>query len=165
MAGDFSRIRIDKMRKRHVSAVKEIEKECHLSRWSKSDYLAETKRESSICLVASDEKSESIFGFAVMRLITIDDCVDGNSMAVEGELLNIGVRNSFKRNGIGRKLLYSLIISLNKRKACRVLLEVRESNSVAIGFYRSMEFIKIGLRKNLYRKPTENGVVMELNLR
>ena len=39
-------------------------------------------------------------------------------------------------------------------------LEVRESNCKAISLYDKLNFEKVGLRKNYYKNPTENAVLM-----
>jgi ribosomal-protein-alanine N-acetyltransferase len=42
-----------------------------------------------------------------------------------------------------------------------IFLEVRESNSPAIGLYKKFGFVKISIRKNFYSFPDENAVVMQ----
>ena len=41
-----------------------------------------------------------------------------------------------------------------------VSLEVRESNSAAISLYEKMNYKREGLRKNFYRDPQENAIIM-----
>ena len=45
-----------------------------------------------------------------------------------------------------------------------VSLEVRESNQNAINLYDKLGFKKEGLRKNFYRMPTENAIIMTRRL-
>ena len=39
-------------------------------------------------------------------------------------------------------------------------LEVRESNLPALALYRGHGFVRAGLRKNFYRKPVENALIL-----
>ena len=41
-------------------------------------------------------------------------------------------------------------------------MEVRESNDTAISMYESLGFDEISRRKDYYKKPTEDAVIMEL---
>lgn len=71
----------------------------------------------------------------------------------EAELLNLAVRPQARRRGLGRALL----ALLGGRK---VWLEVRASNESAIRFYESQGFRICGRRRNYYREPEEDAVLM-----
>ena len=45
-----------------------------------------------------------------------------------------------------------------------IFLEVRESNQTAINFYKKNKFKEISIRKNYYSKPTENAIIMKLEV-
>jgi ribosomal-protein-alanine N-acetyltransferase len=47
----------------------------------------------------------------------------------------------------------------NKGSICLVL-EVRASNDPAIKLYEKLEFAQIGRRKNYYRNPKEDAIIM-----
>jgi ribosomal-protein-alanine N-acetyltransferase len=51
-----------------------------------------------------------------------------------------------------------------RRKARKVILEVRKSNNPAINFYLKFEFRIAGERKNYYSNPIEDAYVMELEI-
>ena len=44
--------------------------------------------------------------------------------------------------------------------AYQLSLEVRASNSPAIALYESLGFQQVGLRKNYYRKPKEDALIL-----
>lgn len=91
-----------------------------------------------------------IVGFAGIMLI-----------ADEAELLNIAVTPSFQGCGIGQALLKKMIV-LAKEKGCkRMLLEVRESNTLAMNLYDKNGFVRLGERKDYYSHPRENAIIME----
>ena len=70
----------------------------------------------------------------------------------EAELLTISVDPRLKGRGYGRQLLEKSIALLH---CLRIFLEVRASNTLAIGLYESTGFHEIAVRKGYY--PTANG--------
>ena len=45
-----------------------------------------------------------------------------------------------------------------------ILLEVRESNTAARSLYDSLGFRPVGVRKNYYKNPVENAILMDLRI-
>ena len=90
-----------------------------------------------------------IAGFLVARIVAQD----------EREILNLAVAPEFRRKHIAQDLLENFL------KDCRgaVYLEVRESNSVAINFYKSMQFKEFSRRKNYYATPLDAAIVMKFH--
>ena len=64
-----------------------------------------------------------------------------------------------RRKGIGDSLLEAFICTLPDT-AEEIALEVRESNAPAIAIYKKNGFESVGIRKNFYSDPKENGIVM-----
>lgn len=78
------------------------------------------------------------------------------SMAVgEAHVLNLCVDPSYHQQGLGRFLLAHLQGVARAAGMELMLLEVRKSNSAAIGLYTGMGFHKLGVRKGYY--PAEQG--------
>jgi ribosomal-protein-alanine N-acetyltransferase len=77
---------------------------------------------------------------------------------------NIAVEHSFGRSGIGHQLMTAAIHESARRKASKVVLEVRKSNNPAINFYLKFNFRIAGDRKNYYSNPIEDAYVMELDV-
>ena len=80
------------------------------------------------------------------------------------ELLKIAVHPDFRRKGFADMLIrdmtdYAVLSGFEK-----IFLEVRESGNPAIGLYRKNGFVTDGIRKNYYSQPTENAVLMSLDL-
>jgi ribosomal-protein-alanine N-acetyltransferase len=136
-----------------IPKVLEIERECLLSPWSFDGYKNELLRDDSKAIVA--EIDGELIGFSITRLIT---------SASEGEILNIAVREQFRKRGIGGLLLKETINFLKTNKIQSVWLEVRKSNFTAQDFYRRSGFVFCGERKNFYTNPTEDALVLKLNL-
>lgn len=90
---------------------------------------------------------------------------NGSWVLDEGELLNIAVDENFRKFGIAAMLLESLERYFEEKGVNKLFLEVREENIPAINFYIKHKFVKNGLRKNYYRNPNDNGVLMIKRLR
>ncbi len=78
----------------------------------------------------------------------------------EGSLTEIAVRSEYRRQGIAQKLMEELLKVAEDNNFSFVTLEVRESNQPAISLYRKFGFKEVGLRKNYYKNPMENAVLM-----
>ena len=82
---------------------------------------------------------------------------------VIGEELHINtvaVARTHRRRGIATRLLQHV---LNATGARRATLEVRESNRAAIALYEKLGFRQTAVRKEYYRDPVENGLILWLN--
>lgn len=74
----------------------------------------------------------------------------------EMEILQIAVRADFQRMGIASQLMATVMDWDGD-----IFLEVRESNSAAQALYTRQHFAKIGKRKDYYRHPVEDAVIMK----
>ena len=101
--------------------------------------------------VAAD--GAQILGFAVAQIIA-DVC----------ELDTIAVDSEARRTGIGAALLAALKKWARERAAIRVELEVRAGNTAAIALYERAGFSTDGRRRNYYREPDEDAVLMSCPL-
>jgi [ribosomal protein S18]-alanine N-acetyltransferase len=81
----------------------------------------------------------------------------------QAELESIAVAAENRRKGLGLQLFNALIVELGQLGARELTLEVRASNTAAIGFYKSLGFHFTGLRPRYYVDPIENAVMMALN--
>ena len=82
-------------------------------------------------------------------------------MPPEVQILNIAVKKSARNQKIGSRLLESALACEN---ISLITLEVRESNIPAINLYKKFGFKTDGLRKNYYKRPNENAVLMSLEI-
>lgn len=85
---------------------------------------------------------------------------NGSWVLDEGELLNIAVLESYRNNGIAGELFEKMERFFSEKGIKIIYLEVREKNQPALSFYKKYGFIKNGFRKNYYRNPDDNGVLM-----
>ncbi|WP_427169987.1 ribosomal protein S18-alanine N-acetyltransferase [Fusobacterium nucleatum] len=73
------------------------------------------------------------------------------------EILAIATVKEYRNKGIAQELL-------DKIKTKDIFLEVRESNQIAINFYKKNNFKEISIRKNYYSEPNENAIIMKLEV-
>ncbi len=82
----------------------------------------------------------------------------------EGEIGNLAVAGDARRHGIGAKLLDGAISAVRKANVDSLYLEVRDSNAAARALYASRGFAEVGRRKEYYRRPKEDALVLRLDL-
>lgn len=93
---------------------------------------------------ASKKKSKSLSGW-----------LTASQKGDQSELELIVVSLSTRRQGLAKRLMAEWLKCVVQEGVSECLLEVRESNFVAIGLYESMGFEWVGHRKNYYQ--TEQG--------
>ncbi len=84
-------------------------------------------------------------------------------IADEAHIVNLAVRQSHHRQGIGELLLISLIGLAMEIKAFLVTLEVRASNTIARQLYSKYGFTVRGLRRGYYLDNREDAVIMTVD--
>ena len=147
-------VRIRKVRKNDIDRIVDIERSWHhLSHWSIDSYyrlLNDDNFTSSFVAEIDDDSGTCIVGFVIFHLA-----------ADVSEIYNIAVESGYARSGIGRQLMKAAIEESIRRKAGKVVLEVRKSNNPAISFYLGFDFKIVGERKSYYSNPIEDAYVME----
>jgi ribosomal-protein-alanine N-acetyltransferase len=103
--------------------------------------------------VAADPENDAPVGFVVASLL-----------APEAELETIAVAAEGQRHGVGARLLNKLTEELRTERVSQLILEVRASNWVALGFYGKMGFQETRRRSRYYADPEEDAVLMGLRL-
>lgn len=124
-----------------------IEKECFLDPWSRRSLEESFSDKNTGCAVA--ERSGKVLGYILYGFV-LD----------ESEIYRIAVAKSGRRQGIGALLLKNLEEISKDHQIMRILLDVREKNEGARGFYASMGFSVDGVRKNFYQNPGDHAVLM-----
>ena len=139
---------IVKMNESHVAQVADLEKICFGSAaWSEKSVASELTNALALWLVAVEE--DRVAGY-----------VGSQTVMDETDMMNVAVHPDFRRMGIGEKLVVRLVEELNALGSHALMLEVRASNAPAIGLYEKMGFQQVGLRKNYYRDPKEDALIL-----
>ena len=138
-------LRFERCRREHLEGVHKIERESFSDPWS---------------LKAFEEVLENPH-------VTFTLCFDGDALAgyvigmgvaPEGEIANIAVAPAYRRRSIGRALLDNYVSGATDTEI--FFLEVREGNIPARALYEGYGFSVLGVRKNYYKNPRENAIVM-----
>ncbi len=131
----------------HVAQVAELEALCFAAPWSQRSVASELNNPLSLWLVALE--GERLAGY-----------VGSQTVLDETDMMNIAVHPDFRRRGLAQELITALIAALRERGSRCLTLEVRTSNAPAKGLYEKMGFQQVGLRKNYYRNPREDGCIL-----
>ena len=155
-AGQAVNFLIDRMTEHDLVEVCAIEEMSELSAWGWDAYYNEMRSHlDTIMLVArldSTRREYQLAGFIVARLI-----------ADELHVNNVAVRPEFRGQGVGSTLLQTTLQQGRLRNAKIAQLEVRASNTAAQSLYQRCGFEVVGRRKNYYRAPTEDALLMSLS--
>jgi [ribosomal protein S18]-alanine N-acetyltransferase len=95
---------------------------------------------------------EAIAGFAAFSALI--------QPAAECELENMAVADTWRRRGIGSRLLAAGELWCRAQLVSRLWLEVRASNSAALALYEHAGFAAAGRRPGYYTRPDEDAVQM-----
>src|SRR5262245_50416653 len=144
------------MRERDLVDVVEIEESSGLNRWGYDAYQRELfTNENSIMIVARNlAVGPAVIGFFAGWIVQDELHVN-----------NVATHQDYRRIGVGRSLMEAAEDEARRRGALHVLLEVRASNEAAQMMYRNLGFSFIGRRRDYYRLPIEDALVMKLKLR
>jgi ribosomal-protein-alanine N-acetyltransferase len=131
-----------------LTAIHAIEVVAFADPWAVTGFRDMIEHSRARVEVAIDEQG-TIIGYAVAWYV-----------ADEAEIANLAVSPAARRKGIGTKLLDSILSAAAELGARNVFLDVRESNMPALRLYESRQFEIAGRRKQYYRKPDEDALVM-----
>lgn len=146
-------VRILPLTMERVDEVLEIEKLSFTDPWSREMFRSELE----------------VGGGTYARMAVREGRLVGYLLAVliedEAHLGNLAVHPSERRSGVGQRLLDDLLATARASGITRITLEVRKSNENARKFYFRNDFIDVAMRKNYYRNPHEDAIVMLRSLR
>ena len=73
----------------------------------------------------------------------------------EAEIRYLSVHPSYKRKGLGKKLIYKIFRECKNENIKRIFLEVSLKNKQALNFYDYFGFETISIRKRYYKDGTD----------
>ena len=139
-------IEIYKMSLTDLESIKEILVSDFDDFWNYSILKDELSNANSYYLVA--KLDNEILGFAGIKYVLND-----------ADIMNIVVKKSKRKSGIGSLLLKNIIELCKKLNVSTLFLEVNEKNLPAISLYKKFGFEEVGFRKNYYKE--NNAIVMK----
>lgn len=129
-----------------ASAVATLEFSCFSEPWSENGLL-DSYNTGTLFLVAV--AGEQIIGYGGLQAV-----------ADEGYITNIAVDPAHRRQGVGHALTVALVELARQKGLEFISLEVRQSNLAAQALYQNNGFTLQGRRKNFYRQPTEDALIL-----
>ena len=135
------------MTEEHVQQIAELEKLCFNDPWSANSIASELNNRLSLWFVAVD--AEQVVGY-----------VGSQTVLGETDMMNVAVHPDWRKKGVGTALINELINTLRLNGSHSLMLEVRASNAPAISVYEKLGFVEVGCRKNYYRNPREDALIL-----
>jgi len=129
------------MQDEDLDAVMAIEPKIYSHPWSRGNFADSLKSGYSCWVVELDGE---LIGYGALMMV-LD----------EAHLLNLSIAGPYQGRGLGRELLAHFIEVARRYGGQMMFLEVRPSNTAAIGLYESMGFNEFSVRKGYY--PAEHG--------
>ena len=140
-------IKIKTMTPEDVVQVHKVEEACFSVPWSLENFERIFRYKENYYLTAWD--GDAIVGFIGLMAV-----------AGEGDITNVADLPSHRKQGIGDRLVKSMIDLAKEKEISKIILEVRSSNEAAIHLYEKYGFEFLCIRKNYYQKPTEDANIM-----
>ena len=143
---------LEPMRRADVDRLVEIERESFSMPWSRGAFLYEIEQ-NRVARCWACRADGVLVGYLCL-------------WAIGGELhiTNVAVARTYRRQGIARWMLTEVLDDARRRGARTVFLEVRPSNTEALGLYEALGFHVVGRRKGYYYDNGEDALVMEADL-
>lgn len=142
-----------KMNPVHVAQIAAIETECFgREAWSERSVAGEVENELSLWMVAVD--GDLVAGY-----------VGSQTVLGETDMMNVAVTTAYRRRGIAEQLVLALVEELKTLGSRCLTLEVRASNEPAKRLYEKLGFEQVGQRKNYYRNPKEDALILRKEIK
>ncbi|MFC1887949.1 ribosomal protein S18-alanine N-acetyltransferase [Candidatus Cloacimonadota bacterium] len=139
------KLNIRKAQASDLSAIMKIEQQSFKEPWAEASFLNEMAQHEVFVLYFEEILMAYICGWKILD---------------EYNITNLAVREDLRKQGLG-DLLVSHVMSIHREDCSLIYLEVRESNTAARKLYMKKKFDIVGVRKNYYKSPIENAVIME----
>lgn len=131
-----------------VEAVAAIEARSFSNPWHPETFRSLISQGRARILVAENPEA-LVVGYAVVWWV-LD----------QGELANLAVTEDFQGQGVGSALLDRLLSDARAHEVESLFLEVRMSNTRAQELYLSRGFVQVAVRKDYYRRPREDALIL-----
>ncbi len=145
-SGFFNSFIIVPIEQRHISPIAKLEKVCFSEPWSAEGLLDSYKSGTKFFAA---ENGSRLIGYIGIKAV-ID----------EGYITNVAVFPQYRRKGAATALINKVFEYAMEKSLSFVSLEVRVSNSEAVSLYEKLGFVTEGQRKDFYRNPREDALIM-----
>jgi len=141
-------VQIRAANEKDVRSLADMDQICFALPWSEKSFFEEITRNTVARYVVA-EMAGQIVGYAGIWMIQD-----------EGHITNIAVHPDFRRQGIAKAMIFTLIEISEAAGVKFYTLEVRASSESAISLYQGMGFKACGVRKGYYEDNNEDAIIM-----
>ena len=134
-----------------AAAIAELEKEIFSDPWSEKDIAAAISVSGAMCYTALGDDG-ILYAYVLGRII-----------APEGEIYRVATAPERRGRGIAFRLMTYAVKTEKGRGLENLFLEVRSRNLAALKLYSALSFKQIGIRKNYYKDPPDDAILMMLS--
>ena len=141
-------ILIDLMEKEDIDEIMRIEKDVFNDPWSKNAFISELEKNPHAIYFTARSGREILgyIGFWILK-----DYI---------HITNLAVAKKYQKKGIASLLLENVENTAGMSRKYNLYLEVRESNTKAIDFYKKRNFEIVDSKKNYYENNNEDALIM-----
>ena len=132
-------------------AIAELEKEIFSDPWSEKDIAAAISVSGAMCYTALGDDGV-LYAYVL-----------GRRIAPEGEIYRVATAPERRGRGIAFRLMTYAVKTEKGHGLENLFLEVRSRNLAALKLYSALSFKQIGLRKNYYKDPPDDAILMMLS--
>lgn len=136
---------------KHLDKLYEIEMACFKKEAFTKQQIAQLLQNNNTISLVAKENSK-IIGF-IIGMISIED------NTIIGHILTIDVSPSYRRKGVGIKLLQEVEKIFKNKQVMVCRLEVREDNIAALNLYCKLGYRKVGKLEHYY--VDAHGILLE----
>ena len=137
------------MDRSHIKESAQLERECFSDPWSEAS-LEEELYNPLASFIVAQRPDGAVLGYAGLHAVMDEGYID-----------NIAVREDYRGQGIADDLL-DVFVRFGQAHLAFLTLEVRPSNQAAIQLYYKHGFAQVGRRKDYYKQPKEDAIIMTL---
>lgn len=137
------------MDRSHIKEIAQLERECFSDPWSEAS-LEEELYNPLASFIVAQRPDGAVLGYAGLHAVMDEGYID-----------NIAVRSDYRGQGIADDLL-DVFVRFGQAHLAFLTLEVRPSNEAAIQLYYKHGFAQVGRRKDYYKQPREDAIIMTL---
>ena len=142
-------VHIRRLHAADLDGIEQIERASYPTPWSRSMFIGEIAKPSSICLGAFDPETTALIGYVI-----VSRYVDA------WHVMNVAVDPEERRHGVATMLLDRLFDLTSEDERRGYTLEVRVSNEGAIRLYERVGFRGRGVRRGYYTDNREDALIM-----
>ncbi len=135
----------------HSASIAALEEMCFSHPWSERAVTEFLQNDLSHCFIATSENEPDIAIGYIGLYIVLDNA----------DITNIAVHKDFRRRSIASSLISRVIDFCRDKGVSKIALEVRSENTAARNLYEKYGFCEVGIRKNYYKDPKDDAVLMD----